>query len=426
MYVMTKVNGHCATSWLAILFGFASGLLIDAHFAAGQAEGELLPAPRAFSPAGSRHGSEYAGLEYDSKASAAIPHRAGSAMPVSSGEGSAIEGEVIYEGEPQFIGAEGGVPASPSDGEIIYEGQPPMDGLSHGGDCESCGGGGCASCGGGEACGSCGWDGCGRDDCDDCVPLCLPRFRNLSLFGGVQGFKGPRDNGTNSNFGFHEGFNLTGRAPFIGWRGVSYQLGYRSTQTRLHGDINTQEGRVQHFVTGGLFRRSQVGLQYGVVYDLLRDDLVEEIDFSQMRTELSVLGPRGGEIGFLGMFHLNNEGINTGNGTTVFEPLDQYLLFIRKRFANCGEGRLWGGFSDEDDGIFGGEVLVPLDNRWSLAGGFNYVIPEQDAPPQGAIQEAWNVGISVVWDWSGCGLSNSPFRPLFNVADTGTMIIDRP
>jgi hypothetical protein len=427
MHVMTKVHVQSTTSWLAVSLGFALGLLLDAHAAPGQPEAELLPTPRAFTPAQATHGSEYGGLDYNSQTFSPVRQRAGSVMPMQ-GDSLPQEGEVIYEGQPQFIGpADGEIMGTPGEGEIIYESEPGLGGVP-GGHCESCGDEGCAGCGMADDCASCGtWGDCGRDDCDECIPLCLPRFRHLMLFGGVQGFKGPRDNGTGSNFGFHEGINITGRAPFLGNRGVAYQLGYRSTQSRLHGDLASQDGRVQHFVTGGLFRRSQVGLQYGIAYDLLRDDLVEEIDFSQLRAELSVLGPRGGEVGFLGMFHLSDDGITTGNGPVFFEPVDQYLLFFRRRFANCGEGRLWGGFSDEDDGIVGGEFLVPLDPCCSLAGGFNYLIPEEDAPPQGTIQEAWNVGISLVWQWNGNhGIQNSPFRPLFSVADNGLMIIDRP
>lgn len=41
-----------------------------------------------------------------------------------------------------------------------------------------------------------------------------PRYRgmlrDLTVFGGVHGFKGPLDQGRNGNFGFHEGVNLGG------------------------------------------------------------------------------------------------------------------------------------------------------------------------------------------------------------------------
>lgn len=430
---MIQPHGRWALSWMAVLLGFAFGSLLDGPIAVGQTE--MLPAPRAFSPVRSTDGTQYAGMDYDRQRFGSAQRRFGSAMPIHS-DGLPQEGEIIYEGEPRFIGAQGeSILPPPVEGEIVYEGgpHPPIDGALpggalSGGHCESCGTGDCAGCAT-ETCTTCGtWDSCGQDDCEQCIPLCLPRFRHLRVFAGVQGFKGPRDLGVNSNFGFHEGINVSGRAPFLGQCGIGYQLGYRGTQTRLHGDIASQDTRAQHFFTGGVFRRAPVGLQYGVAYDLLRDDLVEEIDFSQLRTEVSMLGPRGREIGFLGMFHLNNEGVAEGNGIVELEAVDQYLLFIRKRFENCGEGRLWGGFSGDSDGIFGGDFIVPLDDRWSLAGGFNYLIPEDDTPPHGAIQEGWNIGISLVWHWNcdAKSIYSSPFRPLFDVADNGMMIIDRP
>lgn len=428
MLTMTKVHGPRTLAWIAPLFGLALGSMAVADSALGQ--DEVRSIPRELRRFGGGEGSQYAGLDYNPRTFGAT-RRLGSVMPPSADD-IPQGGEIIYEGEPRFIAAEGEEPLPmPREGEIIYESGPlpSMGNAVDVGPCEACGEDACAGCGTEGECASCGtWDGCGRADCEQCISLCLPRFRHLTLFGGVQGFKGPRDNGTNSNFGFHEGFAVSGRAPFVGWRGIGYQFGYRTTQTRLHGDLVDQDGRSQHFLTGGLFRRSQVGLQYGVAYDWLRDDLTEEVDLSQLRTELSVLGPRGGEVGFLGMFHTNSENVFDGNATTEFQSVNQYLLFFRRRFENCGEGRLWGGFTDNDAGIFGGEFLVPLDDRWSLSGGFNYLIPEEDSPPQAAIQEAWNIGISLVWHWrcDAKAAQNSPFRPLFNVADNGTMIIGRP
>ena len=432
---MTTPHGRRALCWIAMVSGFAAGTLLAADPATGQ--DEVIAAPRAFPIIRGSDGSHYAGLDYNPRRSGSAQRRFGSAMPI---HGEIVEeGEIIYEGQPRFIAEADEVLPPPTEGEIVFESGPlppggipheiPHGGVLHGGPCESCGVDDCLGCGTGLDCASCGmWDSCGRDDCNQCISLCLPRFRHLTLFGGVHGFKGPRDNGVNSNFGFHEGINVSGRAPFWGRCGVGYQLGYRAAQSRLHGDATSSDGRAQHFFTAALFRRSAVGLQYGLAYDLLNDDLDADLDFSQLRPEISMRGPRGGEFGFLGMFHLNNQSLVQGNATVELEPVDQYLLFFRTRFENCGEGRLWAGFTDDSDGIFGGEFLVPLDNRWSIGGGFNYLIPESDAPPQGAIQEAWNVGISVVWHWNCDAKSsyNSPFRPLFNVADNGTMIINRP
>lgn len=272
------------------------------------------------------------------------------------------------------------------------------------------------------------WDLCGMDD--QCVPLCLPRFQHLAIFAGVHGFKGPRDGGLSSNFGFQEGVQIGGRAPLLPWPYLAYQLGYQAAQSRLHGDMASysETARRQHLATAGLFHRRQVGLQWGVVYDLMQDDLVEDLDFWQVRGEISLVGPRGGEIGFWTAVHTNDEGSIFGDQRlSTFEAVDQYVLFYRWHFFDCGEARLWGGMTDYNDGLFGGDFLLPIDDRWSLQGGFNYLIPEEDDIPDGLIQESWNLSINLVWHFGcdGCTSHSSPYRPLMNVVDNGTMFLDR-
>jgi len=279
--------------------------------------------------------------------------------------------------------------------------------------------------------------GCGDVGCGSCValpgpdywcfPVCLPKFKDLSFWGGVQGFRGPRDftNGTSdSNFGFHEGFNLSGRAPLVGllFPQLSYQLGYQAVQSRLHGTVNGATDRSQQFVTAGFFRRVNTGLQGGVVWDLLRDDLGVDTDVHQLRYELSLKSPQGREVGFFG-----TSGTNTIDVLgTNFEAVDQYAAFYRWSFGNSYESRLWGGATGDGEGIFGGEFNAPISNRWTLQSGFNYLITDEADGLAGVQEESWNIGINLVWHLgktarSGC---RSPYRPMFAVADNGWLFVD--
>ncbi len=135
----------------------------------------------------------------------------------------------------------------PMDYPMGYEGYD-----SYGGSCDSCTGGCTGEVGCGLADPSCGFEapgcgiaepgcglgepgcgiiepgcGLGATNCGSCVgspgrdywcfPVCLPRFKDLSAWAGVHGFRGPRDfsNGrSDSNFGFQEGINISGRLPF--------------------------------------------------------------------------------------------------------------------------------------------------------------------------------------------------------------------
>ena len=264
----------------------------------------------------------------------------------------------------------------------------------------------------------------------DCIPICIPRFKDLTIWGGVHGFKGPRDAPAfggpgDGNFGFQQGINISGRAPFIGllFPQLSYQLGYQAAQSRLAGD-STGSGvdRAQQFVTAGLFRRATVGVQYGLVFDLLRDDYLMEEDFHQLRYEISLMSRRGREIGFMGMTHTNNAPV----GGTIFQAVDQYLGFYRWHFRNGGSGRVWGGGTNDSEGILGADFEVPLNDRWSLQSGFNYLITDYAAGVAGAREEAWNVGMNLIWHWGRTARKGrcNPYRSLFRVADNGLFIVD--
>ncbi|HEX2473109.1 MAG TPA: DUF6666 family protein [Lacipirellulaceae bacterium] len=271
----------------------------------------------------------------------------------------------------------------------------------------------------------------GEGDAEAChtIRIGVPKWQEFMIFGGVHGFKGPYDQSRDSgNFGFHEGFNAGYKVPFSD---AGYQIGYQAVHSQLHGDKDTgiSDPHTQQFVTVGLFRRAQNGVQLGIAWDLLRDERFGAIDFHQLRTELALIDRGCHEFGLAVTAHLNEHEMfpaDEDNGSPVFQATDQYLLFYRFHGNRGGEGRAYGGLNDDDDAIIGADLLIPIQERWSLATGFTYLIPEEDAGEDGAAHEAWNIGISLVWHWdSRARKSHSNcYRPLFNVADNGYMIID--
>ncbi len=281
---------------------------------------------------------------------------------------------------------------------------------------------------------SCGVEGCGS--CVGipgpdywCIPVCFPRLKDLTLWGGVHGFRGPRDfiptTRSDSNFGFHEGINLSGRAPLVRFLfpELSYQLGYQAFQSRLSGTVDTAEDRGQQFITAGVYRRVNSGLQFGVVYDYLSDDLDDQIGLSQVRYEISLKTPRGREIGFWGANATNDD---TSAGVN-YETVDQFAGFFRCNFKDGYQARIWGGATGDSEGILGADFYAPLNDRWSVQTGFNYLIPDIGPSPAAVRQESWNLGINLVWHIGRSARqgSRSPFRPLFPVADNGWMFVDR-
>ncbi len=264
--------------------------------------------------------------------------------------------------------------------------------------------------------------------CGSCRP-CGPIFDNAAVFAGVHGFKGPVDEGQRSNFGFQEGFQIAGGLPFGVLHNVGYQVGYQATQSQLSGSLSSDDSRNQNFTTVGLFRRKPCGLQWGVAYDWLNDREEDSHDMSQVRIQLSLLNQCGREFGFWTALHTGDD-TYTENGSQLtdhYETIDLYAFFYRWRFENCGNARLWAGFSGDQDGLFGGDFEIPVSDRIAVQAAFNYLIPDEDTFPEGTINEGWNLGINMVW-YFGCkarSVQGSPFQPMFNVADNGTMIVGR-
>jgi hypothetical protein len=253
-------------------------------------------------------------------------------------------------------------------------------------------------------------------------------LKEMTIWGGAHGFKGPRDyldgGPGDNNFGFQEGLNVGGRAPLVGFviPQLSYQLGYQAVQSRLSGTSGGEDDRSQHFVTAGFFRRVKAGIQGGVVWDMMRDDLIAEEDFHQLRYEVSLKSRNGREVGYWGTSSTNSKAV----GAFDFEAVEQHALFFRLNFRDGGALRIWGGGTGDSEGIVGADFMAPLSSRWSVNTGFNYLIPDAIDGPEGAQEESWNVGLNLVWHWGGTAKAGSlnPHAPLFPVADNGWMFID--
>ncbi len=256
--------------------------------------------------------------------------------------------------------------------------------------------------------------------------------RDLEFFGGVDGFKGPLDQGRNGNFGFHEGFNFGAPLGLFDW---GWQIGAEATQSNFSGDdaVDPRSAdRNQFFVTGGLFKRARDwGFQWGIVYDWLHDAYYTVSDMKQIRSDTSFLFPGGvHELGYFGAY-------GTGGANFVLldrqlkyfiemEPTDIFAFYYRRYFDGGGDGRIWLGFSGRGDGLVGGEIRVPMGKCWELENRFNYLIPKQGTGTGGEIQESWGVTIDLVFyvgHPARCERYH-PYRPMLNVADNTLFMTD--
>lgn len=357
------------------------------------------------------------------------------------------QGNTLPAPTPAVNGSNEVIGPGQADGEMT---EGPMDGghmmMDHYGDgftnpyCNSCNG--CGGCDQGPMCGGqCG--GCCDDCCDDGCgghehppygrPWILAPFdwlfgelsdchhgwwwaEDLTLFAGAQNFKNIADGGLNSSFGFNQGVNWG--VPIFPDLGISGQVGYEGVESEFESPIGS---RLQSFLTIGLFHRPWCDECWdaGVVFDWLHDDFFgNSFDIGQIRGQLGWQWNRRNELGFW-----FGTGVMQSSG---FRVLDQYNFFYRRQFCRGGDWRIWGGFTGGNGqtagGIFGSDFEIPIARRWAFEGGFNYYIPTDSGANGGLAQETWNVGCNLVWYLGGTAQCTTPYRPLFDVANNGSLM----
>jgi hypothetical protein len=260
--------------------------------------------------------------------------------------------------------------------------------------------------------------------------------RGLSLFGGVQGFKGPTDLGRNGNFGFHEGLNFG--APIGDPWGFSYQVGFQALHSNFFGNQTLDGGLLPHvsgadrnqiFLTAGIFRRAfGGGIQSGMVFDLFYDDYYQTTTLQQIRSETAFVLSDLQEIGYWGAYGISQDTIS-GLGTfdTLLDPTDMFAAFYRRHFSGGGQGRVWLGLSGDGDIVCGLDGTVPLGTSWALENNFTALFPKHGRRATGQTDEAWSVMIQLVW-YPGRRARDvflNPSHPLFYVADNSWFLVDR-
>ncbi len=268
-------------------------------------------------------------------------------------------------------------------------------------------------------------------------------YRDFTASAGITGFTNATDFGINGNFGTNEYLNWA--MPFWNAFGVGWQIGWRGVQSNFRpatieiGNTTlSKNARDQNFLTTGFFTRAFEGrgLQGGIVYDYLHDSWFENTDLAQLRYELSYVWGYH-EWGFWGASNITDQlGLfgqrRRRQPTGVADTLSLYTGFYRLQFGDANEWKVWAGGTSEADGIIGTLVRAPMHKSLALEGTFTYVIPGRnqviDLDRGGALTtfspSAWNVSVNVVWYPAARSRRSlaSPYRPLFEVADNGSMI----
>lgn len=265
-------------------------------------------------------------------------------------------------------------------------------------------------------------------------------YRDFTASVGVTAFENEVDLGIKGNFGTNEYLNFG--MPLWNAFGLGWQVGVRGTQTGFGTrTVGTEviDSRNQQFVTTGLFTRAFEGrgLQGGAAFDYLNNTgFIGTTDVKQMRAEVSYVWGYH-EWGFWGAFNAG-KGLGIVDQTTnqPFEnnTVHTYNAFYRVQFGDANEWKVWGGATHEGQGYVGSLLRAPMTRSLALEGTFAYLMPGSAQTKVlntagGPISTtftpmAWNLGINLVYYPRGRSRRSlaSPYRPLFDVADNGTMI----
>lgn len=380
-----------------------------------------------------------------------------------------FDGQVVDDGAPIISGSQI-IPDTPTNSDIpmmpsapMISGAPVISGSACGGSC----GGGCSSCGGGSYgpvynevvsegvsdCGSCGTCGpCGLNfPCSErggCPPGTLENcwigqlgviLQNAEYFVGAAGFKGPSftvpgtDNVQNSsdcNFGFYGGLNFGVPLCKLSCGLLSGQVGVRTVQSDFNGTTFTPETRDQLFVTGGLYRRVDYGLQAGVAYDWLQENWFTDTDLAQLRIDVGWVYPGGTTLGFRSFTNLEDDVTNgtingvAFNGLTT-TTLDNYRFYARRNGNWGGYCDLYAGWTDDNRTVLGLDSDLPQSDCIAIRSGLTYVFAGDTAGVGSTDSDSWNLYLGISFRPRGLSWYQNYDRPMFDVADNGSMMLLR-
>lgn len=326
-------------------------------------------------------------------------------------------------------------------------------------------GGGCSdgSCGGG--CSSCGDVGesffgddcCGRGGCSSDMPCWIGRFgkvfRRAQYFGGFTSFRSNlyvRPQSTDAGFflndandfvddsshGTYGGFNFGLPLCRLSCGLFSGQFGIRSVNTNFGGAEFTPDDRNQLFMTAGFFRRVDYGLQLGIAADVLREEWYSNVDLVQIRGDIGYVWPSGTTFGFRFANNVQDDptvGLFRGvESQQTVTTSDWYRFYLRHDVQSGGFGECFAGWTENDQAIVGLNMDFPVTDRIAFESGFTYFIGDQEfAPPSrngfqgGDPADAYNMYVGFSLRPSGARMYRNYDRPLFDVADNGTMMMVR-
>jgi hypothetical protein len=264
---------------------------------------------------------------------------------------------------------------------------------------------------------------------------CQDLLDNLSVFTGLDGSKGPEDLGINADFGFRS--SVAWAYPIMEEYGLGVQVGsainYHRTALRMLPAITGTHDRVQSFTTFGVFQRTDLGINWGVVYDFLAEDYYQDFEFGQWRGQVGYNLTPEDEVGSWTTLKDFGDDGSAGGQRFKLRPIIQSNVFWRHIWANETVTRMWVGLAESHGRfvlvapgdtsvhtpwVFGGDVFVPLNESWALFGEANFITPNDTGTVTATFGFAFYPGAK-----ARCA-GRSRFAPYLPVANNPTFAIN--
>ncbi|MEA1951857.1 MAG: DUF6666 family protein [Planctomycetota bacterium] len=273
------------------------------------------------------------------------------------------------------------------------------------------------------------------DFCDADVGWCGNCWDNVSVFAGVDAFKGPMDlDNRNGNFGARYGINAG--FPLLELKNIGIQVGTAGVTSNFHGTQFTgSKTRMQNFTTVGFFQRYPnlaPRMSWGAAYDWLTDDYYSNIKLGQWRLKFAYDITCDSQIGLWACISGHGDDVNIGSeeygySENNFRPITQVNAYYLRYFDTGMTTTFWlGGAEEPGSVVLGSRGVVPVSQRASLYGGFQYIVPGASGA-SGQDEEMWNVSVGLTVTLGPCGNGGRPglFKPFLDVADNGIFAVRR-
>jgi hypothetical protein len=257
---------------------------------------------------------------------------------------------------------------------------------------------------------------------------------NFMLFAGLDGSKAPEDLGINANMGSRVGFNWG--IPLWQDVGLGFQVGvaenFHNNAVRVLKPLDGTSQRFQTWVTLGLFQRSDIGVNWGAVYDFRFDDYYQSLTTGQVRMQVGYNVTTSDEFGLWGSIRTREDDVRFGGFDLDVRPMNQGAMFWRHIWGNNAVTRVWAGMADSHGRfvltspgasptntpfLFGADIFIPLNDCVAIWGEANVVTPNDTGTVTAFMGVAFTPGTANLF-------GRSRFAPYLPTANNNSFSLD--